>query len=372
MTQAANQAGRRPSTVVSIQYLRAVAALLVVYLHVFSLKLLQGRDYYESIGAFGVDIFFVISGFIMWTSTSGQRGGVRRFLTRRIIRVFPMWWIALTVWIASRALVSSHTAPSDMTAAPVIMSYLLVPHYYSSSGKHIWPILAPGWTLQIEWVFYQIFALALLASSRLVRFGFVSIVVVVAAATGLMFRFNSPILSTYTHPLLLEFGFGVVIATLPRTVARDRPRTGIALIAAAVILLALSYPVAQEGPWRWLWWGLPAALIVLGGLLLEARLSVRVSKAVLLVGDASYSLYLTHPITIGALAIFWERTHFVTGLQPHALLFIPVALIGSTLTAIATYRFIEQPLLKKLTPGRRMVPEATVVTSDNIVRVQPL
>jgi peptidoglycan/LPS O-acetylase OafA/YrhL len=90
------------ATLVSIQYLRAFAAIMVVYYHIFSNRVAEHWGAGRDIGLSGVDIFFVISGFIMWTSTSHQRGGVAKFLKRRIFRVYPLWWIALTAWITIR------------------------------------------------------------------------------------------------------------------------------------------------------------------------------------------------------------------------------------------------------------------------------
>ena len=157
-------------TIISIQILRALAALLVVFHH----ARYQIRDFeaffYGGIwqsGQAGVDIFFVISGFIMWVTTHDRRTTPLQFLTNRIVRIVPLYWL-LTLTVAAACLI----APSlfrGVVLAPehVVKSLFFIPDFYPGMPTHIWPLLLPGWTLNYEMIFYVVFAVALLLPRHL-------------------------------------------------------------------------------------------------------------------------------------------------------------------------------------------------------------
>ncbi len=345
--------GRGLSTLVSIQYLRAYAAIIVVYYHIFSNRVAErwagGRD----IGLSGVDIFFVISGFIMWTSTSHQRGGVVKFLKRRIYRVYPLWWMALTAWIVIRLILPDRLHNADVTLHSLICSYLLVPHFHHVFAGRIWPILVPGWTLQLEMFFYAIFSLTLLIGNRPARLVTAIAVLGSLVVLGSFMPAESALLDTYTSPLLLEFAAGVILAALTLKLQQTPFTTGLIVVAIGLALLVINYRlIVEDGSvQRVLVQGIPAILIVAGGLVIEPILARKPSRILLLLGDASYSLYLTHSVTIAAVAVIWERLHLPAGRGAGAIAFIPFALVASLMCAVIVYRYIELPLLSKLLPS---------------------
>jgi exopolysaccharide production protein ExoZ len=345
--------GRGLSTLVSIQYLRAFAAIMVVYYHIFSNRVAEhwagGRD----IGLSGVDIFFVISGFIMWTSTSHQRGGLLKFLKRRVYRVYPLWWMALTLWIVIRLILPDRLHNADVTVSSVICSYLLVPHFHHVFIGRVWPILVPGWTLQLEIFFYAIFSLTLLIGDRAARLGAVIAGLCGLAVLGLLTAPGSAFLKVFTSPLLVEFAVGVLLAALLRNLQRATFRLGLIAAATGLALLVINYRfIVEDGVGRVVILGIPAALIVAGGLVLEPLLARRPSGLLLLFGDASYSLYLTHSIAISAAAVVWERLHLPAGHGVATVAFIPFALAMSLVFSVIVYRCVEKPLLSKLLPSR--------------------
>ena len=345
--------GRGLSTLVSIQYLRAIAAIIVVYYHIFSNRVAEHWSGGRDIGLSGVDIFFVISGFIMWTSTSHQGGGLMKFLKRRIYRVYPLWWMALTLWIVIRLILPDRLHNADVTVYSLICSYLLVPHFHHVFVGRVWPILVPGWTLQFEVFFYAVFSLTLLIGDRAARLGTIVAVLCVLAILGSLFPVGNALVEVYTSPILLEFAAGVILAALMLRLQRVPYWLGLTAAAIGLLLLVVNYRlIVEAGIGRVLILGIPAMLIVAGGLVIEPLLARKPSRLLLLFGDASYSLYLTHPVAISAAAVVWERLHLPAGRGAGAIAFIPFALAASLVFAVIAYRYVEVPLLNKLLPSR--------------------
>ena len=136
-----------------IQYLRAVAALAVVVFHAAERS---GLNFV--VGAAGVDIFFVISGFVMWTLAATRPVSTWAFYRDRLLRIAPLYWI-VTLVMAVGALAGLFPR-IRLTADHVIASLAFVPHRSPSNGE-IWPLLTQGWTLNLEMFFYLIFGLIL-------------------------------------------------------------------------------------------------------------------------------------------------------------------------------------------------------------------
>src|SRR5262245_61905199 len=159
------------SSLVSIQALRAIAALLVFLGHAINqVNLEVAEEFPNSYGPFGVDLFFVISGFVMVYSSErlfGQPGASVKFFARRLARIVPLYWAAtaILVWF---------DVPNASTKA-VLGSLFFVPHIPLEA-----PLLDVGWTLIFEMFFYSVFAIALLAKRRFA---------VVASATVFLISF---------------------------------------------------------------------------------------------------------------------------------------------------------------------------------------
>ena len=144
---------------VSIQHLRAIAALSVALFHAC-----QWSQIDFGIGAAGVDLFFVISGFVMWTVTAGREAAPLTFLRRRVIRVAPLYWI-VTLALVAGALVFPQRFPEVEPRADHILLSLAFIQHMNPAGQPF-PILAPGWTLNYEAVFYLVFASTLILPVR--------------------------------------------------------------------------------------------------------------------------------------------------------------------------------------------------------------
>ena len=139
----------------SIQYLRAVAALMVVFHHIINAKpwLFNPLENYPSL-ATGVDIFFVISGFIMYVAARNE--APLEFLKKRIIRIVPLYWVATLAFVIVKTKLHIFSlTPEDWLH--IAKSLAFIPHHDPTNPGKIWPYLIQGWTLNYEMFFYLIF-----------------------------------------------------------------------------------------------------------------------------------------------------------------------------------------------------------------------
>lgn len=287
-------------TLLEIQILRGIAALLVVFHHYigtavergFAILGLEGITF----GNVGVDIFFVISGFIM-EYVSGSKsyvpGGRKAFMLNRVYRILPLYWILTIVAFAVSLILPG--VNSSATMQQFLMSMLLLPDSNEAAGGYI---ISMAWTLSYEFYFYVVFALFLATTPRL-RFigmaGFFSLMV----ALGTLMPSSGSYLGILTNPLLFEFLAGCVLAHLYRSGIRLSSLSRIAMAALAAILLLSVAKTSINDSWtRLLLWGFPAALVVyaavLGPSFFETVKNSKFTQVFRHIGDISYSLYLSH------------------------------------------------------------------------------
>jgi exopolysaccharide production protein ExoZ len=332
----------------SIQLLRGVAAILVTVFHAAAHA--YGSENIFRVGNAGVDIFFVISGFVMWSATARRPPTPGAFLRHRVIRVVPLYYLfTFALLLAWLALPSAFPHMATPSARHVLLSLAFIPHIDPSGAA--FPLLAQGWTLNFEMFFYLIFALGLtLPASR--RFRPLAAMLLALPLLGLFIPDGlvrgAPLLGLL-NPLLVEFLGGVLIARWASGDWRPGPRLCRAAVAFGAALLLFAPNPAADADWaRLLLFGLPAFLIVGGavGVELSSR-SFRVGPAPLLLGASSYSLYLSHSFVISAVG------KVLNGAPPW--LGAAAATSASVLVAIAVFRLVEQPLLNGLR-GRRRAP----------------
>lgn len=278
-----------------LQALRFVAALLVLLTHATfytSSRLAPDFPTWRA-GTVGVDIFFVISGFVMMvTSTPFRRaaGGWRYFAMRRIVRIVPMYWIATTLKIGMLFVLPGVALRESLDPQHVVFSYLFLPSV--NEVGVVEPVLGVGWTLTFEMFFYAVFALALLL--RLNPLLFVGSVMVALTICGLAAPETGSPWSVYLDPVVLYFVIGMVIAAL---VKRDRQRwilylSAAGLLAAVVLMTIGAGDWYRSSPFRF------SVVVALVALVVWAEPWCRrvVPKWLLFLGDASYTIYLFHPL----------------------------------------------------------------------------
>jgi exopolysaccharide production protein ExoZ len=323
----------------SIQYLRAMAALGVVVFHA-----LESSAHRFPVGAAGVDVFFVISGFIIASLMLGRESDPVTFGWRRLLRIVPLYWATTFAALAVAWIEPDFFYRMDPSIENTMLSLLFIPHASATGG--VTPVLWQGWTLEYEMFFYLLCTLALfLPSHRLLALG---VVLTTLVGAGLIARPTEPIPLAYTNPLLLEFAAGMLLAVAWRRRWLNAPWLGVVALLAGIAAYALQQVgVAPTTGARVIDWGAPAIFIVAGALAIEGAGRMPQSLFGLLVGNASYSLYLTHTFVLGA--FLW--------VFPEAPLPLRVAacVVGAVTAAIATYLCFEKPVtefLKRFGPRR--------------------
>lgn len=317
---------------VTIQYLRAFAAIAVVIAHV-------GKQLHIpfDIGGGGVDLFFVVSGFIMIAilrDDTTQSG----FMINRIKRIVPLYWMATTVMVLGT--MAGLFPRLSIDPWHVIASYLFIPAQMNGEGP-VWPILTLGWTLNYEMLFYALVALLLPLRRPVLIAAALTLIFGTAIALGQWFRPTHPVLSAYTDSITLEFVFGAWIAVWWRS-GKGWPRS-IGLPTILLAILGVAVAITLKLPlWRPIVLGIPAALLVIGVLSLERQVGVERERVTAFLGDASYSIYLWHALGISVTAAVGR----VLGL-PVALTFA-VAIVAGIVGGVLSYLIVERPLMRLL------------------------
>jgi len=338
--------------ILPIQYLRGVAALMVVWWHAVQQVPDVGLVLSQGFGSSGVDLFFVISGFIMVVTAGKSAITPREFLRRRVIRVVPLYWV-LTLAMVSLACVEPNWFKT-LKVAPLTLaeSLLFIPHFSASFPNMIWPLLVPGWTLNYEMYFYVIFAACLLLPIRFRMLALALVFGALVAIGRLAGPFDSAIARTYLSPLLLEFVAGAAIGWWWLSHRAGPPAlAAVAMVAAGCVLIYFS----NQPPLGGFSQMIGAALVVLGAL--HQGISATESRLLRALGDASYSIYLTHLFTLGALRLVWVHAVHRSDNLPAASAFMAVAMLVCAGVGYLVFRWIETPLLARLgghAPARRL------------------
>jgi len=341
---------RSSKIVKNLQVLRLIAACMVLVDHmqyeVFSRPAFQSEHFQPSRFLFwagGVDIFFIISGFIIYTvgrDYFGSRHGSSKFLLRRIVRVVPSYWVFTTLMILSMIVLKDNVNHSDFRLADILASYAFFPHL--NAYGTFYPVLSLGWTLNFEAFFYVLFALAL-ALGR--RWGMVCLVMalVVFGFLGMSGVVNVSPFAFWCDSIILEFAMGMMLAyfyhlgvSIPKPVA-----VVVCLLSVLAISLAMAFRLDETKlQFRVLWMGIPALAICAALVLIEANKPAGpVMRALIFGGNISFAIYLSHPFTMNATAIMFNKF----GLHSPTAFFI----VGSLVIfagAAAVYLFFEKPV----------------------------
>ena len=326
----------------NIQALRALAALLVVVVHLETLggPIGLGKPIL-GLFAVGVDLFFVISGFIMVYTTSRRPTRPDAFLLNRLLRIAPVYWL-LTLAVFVLALASpSLLGTTRADWGGLVRSLLFIP--YERADGTVRPVLFVGWSLNLEMAFYLVFAAALgiRGAGLRVAMGISTLVLAVALGSAFGSQLSVP-LRFLTQPLLLEFACGMALGWLfPRLrPSHAMTRAAVLIAPAALLALVLAAMIPTSGGWPLS--ALPATVLVLAALIAEKGGVVADHRFVQATGDASYSLYLVHPFVTQAWTILAGRAGIVSAQSAPFLML--VALVSAIGTAIVFHRTVEKPL----------------------------
>lgn len=284
-----------------VHALRGVAAFSVVLVHSITLAIgrfpaLEGVRY-EYLGA-AVDVFFVISGFIMVHSTRkwmDTKLPFRAFFVKRLVRIVPLYWF-FTLFVSILATIRPGLSEYSITAEFVTKSLFFLPTHTGSDFLRT-TVVAIGWTLVYEFWFYLLFGIFASVNYRkgLIILGGVMVAAVVAYP-----HTNGFLPNLVTDPVVANFVVGMVLGFLP--ISRIRKYSWVMIIAGALWLwLLFPNPGESRGNYMRLWAAVPGAFILVAGC---ATLQIsRPSSVLTLLGDASYSMYLGHMYLIKLVAV---------------------------------------------------------------------
>ncbi|WP_193227710.1 acyltransferase family protein [Aureimonas psammosilenae] len=345
--------------ILNVQYLRGIAAMMVVLFHVGDGT---GRLGPGAVlpsfgwGQAGVDIFFAISGFIIWTATREGNGGPADFVLKRLIRVAPLYWL-LTVLLAGVALVLPGLLSSTVLRGDHLLASLLFVAYPHPTLGALNPLLFVGWTLNYEMAFYALFALGLFLPLEH-RFKAIAGALLALSSIGILLR-PQGIAGFYTDPILMEFACGLAIgAAYTRGIRLPLGVSGLMILVGTLGVVSSG---AHPDP-RWLVAGIPAAMIVAGAVFLHRAKGSASLPLLKLLGDASYSIYLTHLFTIPVVQVAWKKVG-PEAVGSAAIAYMSLAILASALVGILCHFALERPLARLCHPlvrtkAENLMPEA--------------
>jgi exopolysaccharide production protein ExoZ len=291
----------------TIQLLRGMAAIIVVMYHAHGLIVKRAAEFgaehafwltenqFIKIGAIGVDVFFVLSGFIIFY-TSRNSSDLMLYIKKRTARIYPIWFVAITFMVII-SLLPGTSAVFDVKH--VLYSLLLIPHYFDG---RIVPFIEIGWTLNYEILFYSLFGLTLIIT-KTKRLELITAVILLLWMIAHILPSKYAIFALLQNPILFEFVIGGWLARLYLsgwTISKNQ-MLGFAIFALIWLLLFFFTP------WLWHFKSLISRAPIAISLFIIAVFYVpfrdyKVSNMFVYLGDASYSIYLFHMFPIMVLS----------------------------------------------------------------------
>lgn len=286
-------------TLSAIQVLRAIAALMVLAFHLAKELEASGTAFPNLyIGAAGVDLFFVISGFVMAHASAphyGASGAGATFLARRLVRIVPLYWAVTSIAAVYLFLGHPDLLSADFSWAALMASFFFIP--FPRPGGEWTPLLTVGWTLNYEMFFYILFAAAL-AFRRAIA---ITLVVTVIGVIAIVSAIAWPGVDTqaiWPVPMIAEFAFGMLIGAARMSGIRLSNASSVLLAIVGTAALLAIFMARIDSP-RVLLCGIPMAAILAGAVLRrDDDLKGDMWDGLARLGDASYALYLVHALLL--------------------------------------------------------------------------
>jgi len=326
----------RDFMVFSIQYMRAIAAIMVVLHHIAW----KGKQYstapisWYHIGEAGVDLFFIISGYVMCMTTE-RKNNVVEFLVARIKRIIPLYWflsiISLIIYLLYPDKVNSSGGKTNIFA-----SFFLFP----VEDKYL---IQNGWTLSYEFYFYAIFSICFLIKNN-ARYLVPAMIIFSLVMIGMLAKSGLFVFNFITNSLLIDFLFGIIIFHFLRKKNNVvKVEYGVLFVVISLVLFVL-INFHELGLNRVVKYGIPCVCLFVGMIILESFFKDNdksyLSKILSLIGESSYSLYLFHPFSLVSLSLLLKYVD----LAKYGWFFVLMLLVGSILSGVICFRFIEKPL----------------------------
>jgi len=306
----------------SVQVLRFFAAfsVMMVHLPIFGF------------GIWGVDIFFVISGFIMMYVTENNE---KNFLIKRVFRIVPLYWILTTGVFLIAYIKPEFLNNTTADLEHYIKSLLFIP--FDKNGTGHFPILFLGWTLNFEVIFYVLFGIAL-AFSKKNRFICCSFLIFSFYLINLGLSDKNFIFKTYANNMFFEFIFGMVAYLI----WKKMHHLSINNFTNAIFLLLLifSFLIFRNFEFsRFLSYGVPSFLLLIYFLFFLNN--IKFPRIFIRLGDSSYCIYLIHPYIIQFFYKIYDVSNFNLVIE---LIFTILIVICVFFISIVIYNLVELPI----------------------------
>lgn len=320
----------------SIQALRVLAAWLVVLHHCMQIffnfevsGIIAGA--LSRYGAIGVDLFFVISGFVIYNAVESKKVSPGMFALHRLARIVPAYWV-FTLLTAVTLVYLPGVVPFTEYAPVFLLKSLLFIPGQNPSGIGWFPLLTVGWTLNYEMVFYVIFFLGLFFSRGLIFFALIAGVYLLQ---GWVYKLGGEFVF-YGNNIMFEFVFGILICVIYRRgwLAIVNPYVALLMIMSSVFFIGSSSGVTHD-PIRF---GVPCAILLMAALSQEKYFPE--SGLIQRLGDWSYSTYLSHVLVI--CFVFKFSQAFETEFWLCLIVIFLIVMVISFLS----YEFLERPIIR--------------------------
>ena len=334
----------------SIQYSRGLAALIVVIAHTLEHQLLDKLDAHYTTGRLGVEIFFVVSGFIISNVCGSGVFDPGKFFFRRFMRVVPLYW-ACTILVGFVCSIAPQVLKTtQFSVEHILLSLFFWPHLNPLDLTDHTPLLKLGWTLNYEVFFYICFGLLFYIKSAFFRAIVISLIFVLLYLSKYLISVEHEFFYIYANAALIPFLVGIWLSIVEQNGFLNKmPKFSsfIVLICAAAgtfFLYQQSFKSIFHMPNYLLLTGV-ALLLVLGLMLLEIEGLLPEIKFLEKMGDSSYSLYLVHMFVVGAAWYLGKKLLFADGYVYRYL--VPVlSVVFSVLAGYVSYLFFEKPLIR--------------------------
>ncbi|HHX5731921.1 TPA: acyltransferase family protein [Klebsiella pneumoniae] len=311
----------------NIQILRALAALSVVVYHIWQKTQAYniGIDYNLSFLSSGVDLFFIISGFIMVYIQDRKKRTSFEFLKERCIRIIPLYYF-FTFLITSVFIISPQVFNERVFHVSDLLSSLFFVNFLF--GSYPDPIVQQGWTLEYEMIFYILFSISITAHKIKTAIFITAALIVFLLVFGM-------------SDIMLEFIYGMLAAYLCKNIKKVATIPLLLSLIGVAMLMVDKLSIYTQ--YRSIYYGLPCLLIFIG-LLLTKELNL---KKMEFIGDASYSIYLSHFIVIPVICKIFVKFYPSPSTSQSYLLLL-ICFVSSVTSGVIVYKYIESYLTRTM------------------------
>lgn len=317
--------------IINIQILRALAAIIVIFVHAQDWVIKNGFSYgdYENLtfnvrywGNVGVDLFFVISGYIMFMINSKKQRDSLDFLINRILRIVPIYWLLTFCIFILYLILPSLFRATTYGVEQVLTSLFFISHFW---GYEV-PALYVGWTLEYEVFFYVLFSLTLLFRiNNIYRL----LILLIIFSISVYFSWYSSIAFDFLYG-------GVIFIMFDKFKWLKNYKNNFFWVLIILAFAYIFYHAHIDQSDRYIYWGIPSAIILFSSLMIKEIKSVVLSQ----LGDASYSIYLMQVFTLPAMTKVLVK---LTPNMPGILVFLIIS-IFSIFVGYLFYWLIERNL----------------------------